>query len=72
MSNLKKSQLNNPYNDDPVYYCKSCLSLHVLVVGEPEDDISVCGNCNRTDIGMTDISTWRQMWYNKYGKWPEE
>lgn len=69
---LKESQLNNPYNEEEVHYCKSCLSLSVKIIGRPEDEDSVCTKCNRTDIGVTDIFTWREMWKEKYGIYPEE
>lgn len=72
MSTLKEKQLNNQYNDVPVYYCKSCLSLAIQIIGNPEENDSVCNYCNRTDIEITDIFTWREMWKNKYGNYPEE
>ena len=71
MKPLKESQLNNPNNNEPVYYCKKCLSLHIQIIGQPEDDNSVCVKCNRTDIGITDIFTWREMWKEKYENYPE-
>lgn len=72
MKELREQQLKSPYNDEPVYYCKSCLSLRIEIMGRPEDDESLCTNCNRTDIGKTDILTWRELWKQKYGKYPEE
>ena len=72
MTALTESQLNSQYNEEPVYYCKSCLSLAIEIIGAPEDNDSVCTKCNRTDIGVASISTWREMWKNKYGKYPEE
>jgi hypothetical protein len=53
---LKESQWSSPYNDIPVYYCKSCLSLSIHVIGQREDNDSLCTHCNRTDIGQTHIS----------------
>ena len=72
MDSLREKQLNSPYNAEPVYYCKSCLSLAIQIIGNPEDDYSMCTHCNRTDMGITDIFTWRKMWKEKYGKYPEE
>ena len=72
MKQLKPQQLESPYNEEPVYYCKSCLSLAIQVIGNPEDDYSVCNHCNRTDIEKTDIFTWREMWKEKYGNYPED
>lgn len=51
MSTLKESQLNIHYNELPVYYCRSCLSLAIQIIGKPEDEDSLCIECNRTDIG---------------------
>lgn len=72
MKTLKDTQLNSPYNDIPVYYCASCLSLQIQILGNEEDNDSVCLHCNRTDIKTTDIFTWRSMWKEKYGVYPEE
>lgn len=72
MSTLKEQQLNSHYNELPVYYCRSCLSLAIQIIGKPEDEDSLCVECNRTDIGQTDIFTWREMYKEKYGIYPEE
>lgn len=72
MRELRESQVANPYNNEPVYYCKKCLSLAVQVIGNWEEEDSVCSICNRTDVGQTDIFTWREMWKEKYGEYPEE
>lgn len=72
MSMLKESQWNSQYNDRPVYYCSSCLSLAIQIIGNPEDNDSLCMYCNRTDIKQAHIKEWREMWKNKYGKYPEE
>ena len=72
MKELKETQLNSPYNNEPVYYCKGCLSLNIQIIGQPENEDSLCTKCNRTDIGKTDIFTWREMWKDKYDKYPEE
>lgn len=63
----KESQLNSEYNNEPVYYCKGCLSLNI----EAWEGGSLCKNCGRTDVGTTDIFTWREMWKEKYGEYPE-
>lgn len=72
MSQLREEQWNSPYNEIPVHYCKSCLSLAIQIIGKPEDNDSVCIECNRTDVGQTDISSWREMYKEKYGNYPEE
>lgn len=72
MSMLKEDQWNSQYNDIPVYYCNNCLSLAIQIIGKPEDNDSLCTYCNRTDVKQTHIQEWREMWKNKYGKYPEE
>lgn len=69
---LTEKQMNSPYNDEPVYYCTNCLSLHIQIVGDPENDDSLCLKCNRTDVEKTTIRVWRELWKQKYGKYPEE
>ena len=72
MKPLREEQLKSPYNDRPVFYCKSCLSLAIQIIGAPEDGDSVCIKCNRTDIGQNNIFEWREMYKEKYGVYPEE
>lgn len=69
---LKEKQLNSPYNEEPVHYCKSCLSLSIKIIGDPKDNDSLCTFCNRTDIGQAHILEWREMWKEKYGNYPEQ
>ena len=53
------------YNSIPVYYCKKCLSLRVLALTESTD---YCDECGCTDIGTTDIETWKSLYLKKYNK----
>ncbi len=46
---------------EPVYYCKSCHSLYVLVDDTLETntwDGSYCGKCFSTDIGVCTMGEW--------------
>lgn len=52
------------YNEEPVFYCKSCLSLRIIY----SDEINYCDNCGSADIGKTDIETWKKMYRDKYGE----
>lgn len=54
------------FNNEPVFYCKHCLSLRIMTVPEMEE-LDYCDDCGTTNIGQTDIETWRQMYKNKYG-----
>lgn len=52
------------YDEEPVYYCKDCLSLAVYdMAGLP-----YCNQCGSSDIETTDIHTWEKMYEEKYGK----
>lgn len=53
------------YNDEPVYYCKNCLSLRVMPLN---DKISFCDICGNTDIGKCHINEWMKLYREKYGK----
>lgn len=66
------------YNDDPVYYCKRCLSLNIKDMPFSKD-ICYCADCTNADIGTTSIEEWLEMYKKKYGhehiekrelKWP--
>ena len=66
------------YNDDPVYYCKRCLSLSIKQMPHVKGQ-DYCAECGTTDIGNTDIEEWKEMYKKKYGhdfvqkrelKWP--
>jgi hypothetical protein len=45
------------YNNEPVYYCKQCLSLKIRDV-EHIDNSEYCDDCGYTDIGETTIDKW--------------
>lgn len=55
------------YNKIPVYYCKRCLSLAIMNVPEQENS-DFCNECFSTDVDITDINTWEQLYQEKYGK----
>lgn len=57
---------SNDYNDEPVYYCKSCLSLGIKTVTLGLD-LDYCKDCGSTDIGQTHIEEWQKSYRNKYG-----
>lgn len=64
MNNLNIN--NNQYNSEPVFYCKSCLSLKVRHIPELENS-NYCDNCSGTDIGQCSIEEWENMYEQKYG-----
>ena len=53
------------YNNEPVFYCNHCLSLKILSLNS---NIDFCDECGSTEVNTTDISTWEEMYENKYKK----
>lgn len=45
------------YNKEPVYYCKKCLSLHIIAYNEAGIS-EYCNKCGSTDIDTTSIENW--------------
>ena len=54
------------FNDEPVFYCKNCLSLKIKTV-PGMIELDYCDDCGSTDISKTDIETWRQLYKNRFG-----
>lgn len=56
------TQKNN-YDDEPVHYCKHCLSLD-----NPKllDNIEYCKYCGSTDFEDDSIEVWETLFENKY------
>lgn len=54
------------YNDEPVFYCKSCLSLKIKTVAAGLD-LDYCDDCGSTDIDKTHIDNWRNLYKGRYG-----
>lgn len=51
----------NEYDDEPVYYCRSCHSLNIKIDEVLADgfwDGSYCANCNSCDIGTCSMDEW--------------
>lgn len=65
MGSLSKED-HQHYNNDPVFYCKSCLSLKVKTI-VVSSGLDYCDECSSTDIGETSIEEWRTLYKNRYG-----
>jgi hypothetical protein len=75
---ITMSEDKKTYDEDPVFYCKRCLSLNIRRM-PCVDNQDYCGECGTTDIGSADIEEWKEMYKKKYGhdfvqkrvlKWP--
>ena len=60
-----KTELQSDYNDEPVFYCKHCLSLKIRDAGLP--DLLYCDDCGSSDILSVGIEEWEKMYKEKYG-----
>lgn len=63
--NTEKENSKVDYNEEPVIYCKNCLSLKIMNFDGVADYCDKCG-CTNTD--STDIESWEKMYINKYGE----
>lgn len=54
------------YNEEPVFYCRHCLSLRVKSVPGMKD-LDYCDDCGATAIAQTNIKDWEQMYREKHG-----
>lgn len=59
-----KSPELNSYNEEPVVYCRSCLSLAIRTCNEVE----YCDKCGHTEVEETDIVSWEKLYEDKYGE----
>lgn len=59
------------YDDQPIYYCRRCLSLDIKQIGEGEGEggIDYCDDCGCTDIGEMNIYEWEEVYRKRYGKY---
>ena len=54
------------YNDEPVFYCKGCLSLRIKTIGSGLD-LDYCDKCGCTDIEHAHIDEWQGLFRKRYG-----
>lgn len=63
---FSEQQNRDPYDEEPVYYCKRCLSLNIRqLIGVAGMDY--CEDCGAVDIGTADIEEWEELYKQKYG-----
>lgn len=72
------SQKKTSYDDDPVFYCKRCLSLKIRQMPFMKNQ-DYCDECGSAEVDKADIETWKKLYEEKYGhpyiqkkelKWP--
>ena len=63
MEELMENYTIEDYNNEPVYFCKNCLSLKVKIVG----GYDFCDDCGSTNIGTTHIENWEKLYEERNG-----
>ena len=65
---MEQTNLNKikEYNEEPVYFCRHCLSLRIMNL--PNSDECYCDKCNSTDIDKDNIYVWDNLYTLRYGK----
>lgn len=60
------------YNEEPVLFCKHCLSLNIQdVLNNTSDEIKIlgteyCSNCSSASIGIATLEHWKELYKEKY------
>ena len=77
INDLKKLSMiksKDNFNNEPITYCKTCLSISIKTVEFPkteagEDrDVDYCTCCSNTDMGECHVEEWEEMYAEKYGE----
>ncbi len=64
---IRTMPVRNSFNDDPITYCKTCLSIAVKITSVDKQKVDYCSNCGNTDIGVSHISEWSDSFEDKHG-----
>ena len=56
---------NSDFNNEPVFYCKHCLSLKIRDAGLPE--LLYCDECGSTEVLSANIKQWEEIYKEKHG-----
>lgn len=64
-SSESKVKAHKDYDDEPVYYCKHCLSLNIMDAGLP--DLLYCDDCGSSEVLSTSIEEWESLYKERHG-----
>lgn len=74
MKKLSEIVKKQEFNNEPICYCKNCLSIQIKRVnfekgsnGE-ERNVDYCVSCGNTEIEKAHVSEWEDMYEEKYGE----
>ena len=62
------------FNNVPISYCKTCLSIKIKTVEFPKTeagesrDVHYCVPCGNTNIDTTQIGEWEEIYAERYGE----
>jgi len=59
---------NDIENNEPVTYCKTCLSIHIKTVKFTSNEVHYCVPCGNTELDTAHISEWEDLYKDKYGE----
>lgn len=66
LSETRRKLTKEDYNNEPVFYCKQCLSLLIRAVPGMAD-MDYCNECNSTNVEKATIEEWERLYEQKYG-----
>lgn len=62
---ISRDEKIKEYNQEPIFYCKNCLSLKVINIPDiPDSDF--CDECGSTNIDSCLIQEWEKMYKDKF------
>ena len=72
IADLKKLEMmkSSIMNNEPITYCKTCLSIHIKTVELPETkqgNVDYCVPCGNTDLETVHLTEWEELYEDKYG-----
>lgn len=56
-----KTRKHSEYDDEPVYYCKRCLSLRIMNAPGMGGDYCYCDRCGGVSVGTAKIDEYERM-----------
>ena len=68
LKDLKIERGRKKWDDEPVLFCRNCLSLKILNTSNEGEGVDYCDECGSTLIGSTDIDKWKKLYRQKYNK----
>lgn len=64
--NTQIEDTKSKYNNEPVIYCKNCLSLRIRGV-QGADDFDYCDECGSVNTDSCSIEEWEALYTKKFG-----